>query len=171
ERVSDRPDVTIDDADALREGVSHARLVIAQGNDQVVARYKNKTVKGVTLRGRSAGFETVDDYTIGSGRFYGDLDDQRRRPVCVLGPELVEDLFGNLDPIGREIRLGADTYEVIGVTAAKGKLLGQSQDRFAATPMRTFIKNRMERGSIDISVKSIDQASMPIAQQEVRNVL
>ena len=71
EAVRDRPDVTIDDADALREGVSHARLVIAQGNDQVVARYKNKTVKGVTLRGRSAGFETVDDYTIGSGRFYG----------------------------------------------------------------------------------------------------
>ncbi|TMQ70027.1 MAG: ABC transporter permease, partial [Candidatus Eisenbacteria bacterium] len=65
EAVRDRPDVTIDDADALREGVSHARLVIAQGNDQVVARYKNKTVKGVTLRGRSAGFGTVDDYTIG----------------------------------------------------------------------------------------------------------
>jgi putative ABC transport system permease protein len=64
-----------------------------------------------------------------------------------------------------------DTYEVIGVTEAKGKVLGQSQDRFAAIPMRTYIKTRMERGSIDISIKSVDQASMPLAQQEARNVL
>jgi putative ABC transport system permease protein len=171
EAVRDRPDITVDDADALRADVSHASLVIAQGNDQVVVRYKNKDMKGVSLRGRSAGFEQVDDYTIGSGRFYTDLDDQRRRAVVVLGPEVADDLFGNLDPIGREVRLGPDSYEVIGVTAAKGKLLGQSQDRFAAIPMRTFVKTRLERGSIDISVKSIDQASMPLAQQEVRNVL
>jgi putative ABC transport system permease protein len=171
EAVRDRPDITMDDADALREGVPHATMVIAQGNDQVTARYKNKDMKGITLRGRSPGFETVDDYSIDAGRFYTDLDDQRRRPVCVLGAEVADELFGNLDPIGRQIRLGADTYEVIGVTVAKGKLLGQSQDRFAAIPMRTYVKTRMERGSVDISIKSVDQASMPIAQQEVRNVL
>jgi putative ABC transport system permease protein len=171
EEVRDRPDITVDDADALRAGVTHASLVIAQGNDQVMVKYKNKDMKGVSLRGRSAGFEQVDDYQIGAGRFYTDLDDQRRRPVVVLGPEVSEELFGSLDPIGRQVRLGADTYEVIGVTAAKGKLLGQSQDRFAAIPMRSFVKTRLERGSIDISIKSNDQASMPLAQQEVRNVL
>jgi len=37
--------------------------------------------------------------------------------------------------------------------------------------VRTFIKTRLERGSIDISIKSVDQASMPVAQQEARNVL
>ena len=171
EEVRDRPDITVDDADAIRAGTPHATLVIAQGNTQVVARYRNKEQKGVSLRGRSAGFELVDDYAIGAGRTYTDVDDQRRRMVCVIGPELAEDLFGNLDPVGRSIRLGIDTYEVIGVTVAKGKLLGQSQDRFAAIPMRTFVKTHLERGSIDISVKSVDQASMPLAQQEVRNVL
>jgi len=171
EAVRDRPDVTIEDADAIRDGTPHAQIVIAQGNTQVVARFRNKEQKGVQLRGRSAGFELVDDYQIGAGRTYTDLDDQRRRMVCVIGPELADDLFGNLDPVGRFIRLGSETYEVIGVTVAKGKLLGQSQDRFAAIPMRTFVKTHLERGSVDISVKSIDQASMPIAQQEVRNVL
>jgi len=171
EAVRDRPDVTIDDADAIRDGTPHAQIVIAQGNTQVVARVRNKEQKGVQLRGRSAGFELVDDYQIGAGRTYTDLDDQRRRMVCVIGPELADDLFGNLDPVGRFIRLGSETYEVIGVTVAKGKLLGQSQDRFAAIPMRTFVKTHLERGSVDISVKSIDQASMPLAQQEVRNVL
>jgi putative ABC transport system permease protein len=169
--VRDRPDVTIEDADALRLGVAHARLVIAQTNAQVEAHYKNKDVKGIQLRGRSPGYEIVDDLQLDSGRQFTELDDQRRRMVAVIGPELAEDLFGNLDPIGREIRLGSDTYQVIGVTVAKGKLFGQSQDRFAAVPVRSFIKTRMERGSIDISVKSVDQASMDLTQQEARIVL
>jgi putative ABC transport system permease protein len=169
--VRDRPDVTIDDADALRQGVAHARLVIAQTNASVVARYRNKDIKGIQLRGRSPGYETVDDLQLATGRQFNEVDDQRRRMVAVIGPELAEDLFGNLDPIGRQIRLGADTYEIIGVTVAKGKLFGQSQDRFAAVPVRSFIKTRLERGTIDISVKSVDQASMDLTQQEARNVL
>jgi putative ABC transport system permease protein len=169
--VKDRRDITIDDADALRAGVAHAQLVIAQANASVIARYRNKEVRGVTLRGRSPGYEIADDLALSAGRQFNDVDDQRRRLVCVIGPELADELFGNLDPLGRDIRLGSDTYEVVGVTEAKGKIFGQSQDRFAAIPVRTFIKTRYERGSIDISVKSLDQASMPIAQQEVRNVL
>ena len=169
--VRDRPDVTIDDADALRLGVAHAKLVIAQTNAQVVAKYKNKDVKGIQLRGRSPGYEVVDDLQLEQGRQFTEVDDQRRRMVAVIGPELAEDLFGNLDPIGKEIRLGADTYEVIGVTVAKGKIFGQSQDRFAAVPVRSFIKTRLERGSIDISIKSVDQASMDLTQQEARIVL
>jgi putative ABC transport system permease protein len=169
--VRDRPDVTIDDADALRVGVAHAKLVIAQTNAQVVARYKNKDVKGIQLRGRTPGYEIVDDLQLDQGRQFNEVDDQRRRMVAVIGPELAEDLFGNLDPIGKEVRLGPDSYEVIGVTVAKGKIFGQSQDRFAAVPVRSFIKTRMERGTIDISIKSVDQASMDLTQQEARNVL
>ncbi len=171
EAVRDRPDITLEDADALRADVDHARLVIAQAGAMVSARYRNKEVKGVQLRGRSPGYEIIDDLALDSGRHFSELDDQRRRQVCVIGPEVADELFGNLDPVGRDLRLGADTYQIVGVTEAKGKMLGQSQDRFAAIPIRTFIKTRMERGSIDISVKSVDQASMPIAQQETRNVL
>ena len=171
EAVKDRPDITIDDADALREGVAHASMVVAQAGNQVTVRFRNKEVKGIQLRGRSPGYEVVDDLALATGRHFNEVDDQRRRMVCVIGPELASDLFGNLDPIGRDVRLGSETYRVIGLTVAKGKILGQSQDRFAAVPIRTFAKTRMERGSVDISVKSVDQASMPLAQQEVRNVL
>jgi putative ABC transport system permease protein len=50
-------------------------------------------------------------------------------------------------------------------------LFGQSQDRFATIPIRTFQKFKQERGSFGLAIKSTDQASMPVAQQEVRNVL
>jgi putative ABC transport system permease protein len=91
--------------------------------------------------------------------------------VCVIGGEVAEELFAGVDPLHKQIRLGAESYEIIGVTAAKGKLFGQSQDRFANIPIRTFQKFKQERGSFGLAIKSVDQASLPLAQQEVRNVL
>jgi putative ABC transport system permease protein len=91
--------------------------------------------------------------------------------VCVVGPEVAEELFGAVDPLGHYVRVGSESFQVVGVTERKGKMLGQSQDRFATIPIRSFLKYRMERGSIEIAVKSVDQAAMPLAQQEVRNIL
>ena len=166
-----RPDVTLDDADALRGRVPHASLMVASANTASSIHYRNKMVKGVGVRGRGPGYDLIDDLAIEQGRHITDFDDQRRRLVCVLGPEISDELFGNIDPIDREVRVGDYTYQVVGVTKAKGKLLGQSQDRFVVIPIRTFQKYVKERGSISIEVKSVDQSSLPLAQQEVRNVL
>jgi putative ABC transport system permease protein len=171
EDAQGRPDVTVADADALRRGVRHASLVIAQGNTQAAARWRNKEVRGVTIRGRSAGYDVLDDLAIGAGRHLTEIDDAHASRACVIGPEVAEELFPGLDPLGRQIRLGAETYEVVGVTEPKGKMFGQSQDRFAVIPVRTFVKYKQERGSIDISIKAVDQAALPVAQQEARNVL
>ena len=171
EEVKNNPEITLDDADALRLGVPHASMVVAQADARVVALYRNKIVRGVEARGRGPGFEIVDDYTVEFGRNLTEQDDLRRQLVCVLGAEVAEELFSGLDPLGRRIRLGAETYEVVGVMASKGKVFGQSQDRFAAIPIRTFLKYKSDRRSVSISVKSVDQASLPLAQQETRNIL
>ena len=171
EAVKDRPEITIDDAEALMGNVPHASLIVAQADARAVAHYRSKVVRGVEVRGRSPGFELVDDYTLGSGRNLTEQDDLRRQLVCVLGPEVAEELFPGLDPLGRRVRLGAETYQVVGVMASKGKVFGQSQDRFAAIPIRTFLKYKSARRSVTIAVKSVDQASLPLAQQETRNVL
>jgi putative ABC transport system permease protein len=171
EAAMKRPDVTIDDADLLREGVTHSSMVVAQAGTRAPVHYRTKALKGVDIRGRSSGYEIIDDITIDEGRHISEFDDQRRRSVCVIGPEVSEELFPGLDPIGREVRVGDQSFEVIGLTVAKGKMLGQSQDRFIVIPVRTFIKYYEERGSLEIAVKSVDQASLPVAQQEARNIL
>ncbi|HEY2954611.1 MAG TPA: ABC transporter permease [Candidatus Eisenbacteria bacterium] len=169
--VKNHPEITVDDADALRAGVPHAALIVAQADGRVTARYRNKEVRGVEVRGRSPGYEVVDDYTVAAGRQLGETDDLRRQLVCVLGAEVAEELFPGLDPLERRVRLGAETYQVVGVMASKGKMFGQSQDRFAAIPIRTFLKFKSDRRSVTIAVKSRDQASLPLAQQETRIVL
>ena len=163
--------MTLDDADALRLGVAHASMVVGQSDARLNLRYRNKSMKGVSIRGRGAGYDLVDDLAIDQGRHIVDQDDQRRSLVCVVGPEVVDDLFNGLDPVGKSMRVGDNTFLVIGVTKPKGKSFGVSQDRFITIPVRTFQKLLQERGSISISVKSIDQASLPLAQQEARNIM
>jgi putative ABC transport system permease protein len=171
EKVKDRPPITLDDGDALAANMPHAAMVVSQADTREIARYRDKLVRGVQIRGRGPGYDLVDDLAIGHGRHLSELDDQRRRQVCVIGPEIASELFPGLDPLGRVIRLGAESYEIVGVTGEKGKMFGQSQDRFAAIPIRTFQKYKQERGSFGIAIKSVDQSAMPTAQQEVRNVL
>ena len=172
DKVKDHPPIDMEDADALRLGaVPHAVMIVPQADARVSAFYRHKIVRGVEARGRGPGFEVVDDYSLAIGRNLNEQDDLRRQLVCVIGSEVADELFGNLDPLGRRIRLGAETYEVVGVMASKGKVFGQSQDKFAAIPIRTFLKFKSDRHSVTIAVKSVDQASLPLAQQETRNIL
>jgi putative ABC transport system permease protein len=166
-----RPDVTLDDADALRQDMRSATMIVPMTEAKETLRFRNRKMKAVSLNGRGAGYDVVEDLTIGEGRHLTELDDRQRRPVCVIGPEVAEDLFANLDPVGLTLRIGEQQFLVVGVTQAKGKLMGQSQDRFVTVPVQTFKKYYQERGSLTIAVKSVDESSLPLAQQEARIVM
>jgi putative ABC transport system permease protein len=171
EEANKNPDVTLADADALRSGMRHASMIVAQTGSSAPIRYRAKVQNQVSVNGRSAGYDLVDDLTIERGRHLSELDDLERRPVLVMGPELADDLFGSLDPLGRIVRVDRYEFEVVGITKAKGKIFGQSQDRFVTVPIHTFQKYWQERGSFQLAVKSVDQASLDLAQQEARNIL
>jgi putative ABC transport system permease protein len=166
-----RPDITIDDVDAIRLQSRHASVVVAGGNDMAPVRAGNKVARGVPVNGRSAGYDLVEDYAIGQGRHLTELDDRRRRRVCVIGPEVADELRIEHDPVGRRIRVGDQTLEVVGVTKPKGKIVGVTQDRFVTVPVRTFSKYWQSRFSYYAYIKSNDQATLPLAIQEVRNVM
>ena len=171
EAANRRPDVTLDDADELRLGVPDASMVVGEAEGNSSLHYLSHVIKGVSVHGRGAGYDLVDDIAIAEGRHLTDFDDRRRESVCVIGPEVAEDLFANVDPIGHRIRIGVQDFEVVGLTQAKGKLFGVSQDRFVTIPVRTFQKLFQERGTFSIAVKSDDESSLPLAEQEARNIM
>ena len=166
-----RPDITLLDADALQGRVPSATLIVPRDGTGATVRQREKALRNVEVRGRGAGWEIIEDYTIQEGRFFTDVDDQRRRPVAVIGTEVAEELFPGLDPIGRIVRIGPESYTVVGLTAPKGKVMGQSQDRFVAIPIQTFVKYKRERGSLSIMIKARDAGALTAAQQEVRNIM
>jgi putative ABC transport system permease protein len=166
-----RPDIGLDDVEALRAGVAHAAMVVAAGDAIVPVRFRDKLARSVRLSGRGPGYDVVEDLGLDRGRHLGEVDDRRRRPVCVIGPETAQELFSGADPVGRMVRVGEQTFEVVGVTKPKGKVFGQSQDRFVIVSVRTFQKYWTSRYSYYAFVKSVDQASLPLAEQEARNVM
>jgi putative ABC transport system permease protein len=172
EDAQGRPDFTMDDVEAIRRArLPNVEMVVAMDDGSSDVRFKAKKVRSVRVRGRGAGYEIVDDVQVERGRHLTELDDQRRQPVTVIGPEVADELFGRTDPLGQWVRIGAQRFQVVGVTKVKGKLLGSNEDLVAYIPVRTFQKYKRERGTVGAAIKSRDQASLALAQQEVRNIV
>jgi putative ABC transport system permease protein len=91
--------------------------------------------------------------------------------VCIIGVDIIEELFPYLDPLGKRIKIGPHNFLVIGLGKKKGKLLGMSQDNFVVIPITTFHKIYGSKRSIDINVHTSSQEQMEIAQEEVRTIL
>lgn len=78
------------------------------------------TLNGVSIVGVTADFLEVRDYEIGQGRFFTAAENDATQRVAILGAGISEDLYGTVDPIGQQIRIGSSRFTVIGVMAEQG---------------------------------------------------
>jgi putative ABC transport system permease protein len=106
--------LTYSDAEAIREVCSFAKRVVPVcrvfGEVEVPGEPIQSRVYGVV-----PGFQEVNRFRVGMGRFVDDVDVQRRARVCVLGHELRRRLFRFQDPIGRYVKISDNNFRVIGV--------------------------------------------------------
>ncbi|HJQ38607.1 MAG TPA: ABC transporter permease [Thermoanaerobaculia bacterium] len=106
------------------------------------------------------------------GRFFGTIDEEAKKRVCVLGPEAVRSLALD-DPIGKEIRLGNDNFTVIGVMEKRGASLGNDPDDVVYIPFATayllYGADQMKHLPILLQVRTRDD--IDLAKEQVREVL
>lgn len=116
-------------------------------------------------------------FEISSGRFISPQDNQAARAVTVIGPDLRSKLFPTGDPLGKQIRIGNQAFEVIGVMAPKGAVFGSNQDENAYIPLSTMVTRLTGRDptygvSLSfISVEARDEASTSAAKFQITNLL
>jgi putative ABC transport system permease protein len=82
----------------------------------------------VTVQGVDADYVTVFDRELVGGSFFTDGDVDTRRRVVVLGSEVAAELFGTIDPVGRQVSVAGVRFQVVGVFAERGSTFGVSQD-------------------------------------------
>ena len=114
--------LTIEDALALRRVPGVEEVVpVAFGMARVEsgARGRSVFVYGVT-----SSVPAVWKFQIGQGRFLPEADAGRAAPLAVLGPKLKREIFGEANALGEHVRIGGQRFQVIGVMAPKGMLLG-----------------------------------------------
>src|SRR5262249_22193467 len=141
------PDLTLDDLAALRESATLADEIGAQDGGSKQVKYGNISLEQVGVQGVTPNSLVLSNNEVERGRFIGDFDDDSRKNVCFIGSDVADGLFPQVDPLGKDIKIGADTYAVIGVGRKIGSVLGQSQDNYVLLPLSTFFKAFGKRSS------------------------
>jgi putative ABC transport system permease protein len=104
-------------------------------------RYRDVS-SNITLYGITASYEQVQNHSAKIGEWFTDADEARGRRVVLLGSKVAEEFFGAEDPIGREIRLDAQRYTVVGVLESKGGGFGGPNfDSYVYLPLKTLQNN------------------------------
>lgn len=97
-------------------------------------RRGEKSIKNETVTGESESCADIKALKLTSGRFLAYADMISRSKVCVIGTYVWEELFDGEDPVGQMIKIGADSYEVIGLLEEKGDSAKYSQDDVIYAP-------------------------------------
>jgi len=167
-----RKNLTLDDMRIIRNQCRTCELVGATTSTTRTVKFRNQYLKNVEIRG-----VTYLDHMIGTveelerGRHIQREDESSSRYVCIIGADVAEKLFPNLDPLGKWIKIGPHNFLVIGIGLKRGKILGMSQDNYVRIPITTFQKIYGTRRSININIHTSSQEQMNRAQEEVRTIL
>jgi putative ABC transport system permease protein len=127
----------LDDANYIKETVRGIDYVapIVNKQYQIIAGNQNwtSTVYGITPE-----YMLIRNLSVGSGSFISQQDNDSRSRVAVLGTTVVENLFGEVNPVGQTVRINNTPYQIIGILNSKGQSsMGQDQDDVVMVPLTT----------------------------------
>jgi putative ABC transport system permease protein len=162
----------MDDYERLRDRMKLARSVAAEEDRNVQTRVGDIIMENTSIMGTTSNFADVRNLNIAEGRFITAADDEHRSDVAFIGSDLATKFFPNVDPLGKSIRVGTHSYEVIGVAEAIGSAFGQSQDNYMIMPMNTFLKGwHRQIDWTTVFIEAPNAEMMSASQDEARMLL
>jgi putative ABC transport system permease protein len=160
------------DATAIVEQVPLIKAMSpnADGPIQIIYQGENWSTH---FRGVTPEFLLIRRWEMRLGAFFTQADVDASAPVCVLGQTVVDNLFGNEDPIGKTVRAQSVPCKVVGVLQAKGfSATGQDQDDFIVMPFTTAQKRITGTFWLDdIFCSAVSREAMPEATKQIVGLL
>jgi putative ABC transport system permease protein len=165
------PTLTLKDAEAIGELPEiEAVAPVMPNTAQLIYGARNWSTM---VAGTTPSYFTARDWRLSAGETFTDSDVRSATRVVVLGQTVVQNLFGDEDPVGRTLRIKNSPFLVLGVLAPKGQSLdGRDQDDTALVPVTTAQRQLFGDqfpGMVRyMMVKARSQALMPWAEQGLR---
>jgi len=160
------------DADSITEGVSSLKIIVPAQVKKLQVKYGDLSTK-TNIVGTTSDIVEIQNHSLSKGRFFDEDEDKGLRRVAVIGKTVVENVFGQQDPLGKIIYIGKVPFEIIGVLSPKGlDLYGADQDDQIFIPVKTALRRLFNLTYINtIYVKVKDGALMRQAEEEISIIL
>lgn len=163
--------IEYDDYLIVRHDCRQCAAVGAEMGIRGRVKYRNTATGNVLVRGLAASMFDIERVDVATGRFFTDAEDSQHLAVCLLGADLVNDLFGQADPLGAEISVMGKPFQVIGTIAPRGSLFGNSQDRFIITPLTSLLHRFGAHQSVIIYCQQPAGVPVDSVVDEVRGIM
>lgn len=173
-KYNKRKDVTKEDADTIKRLCRNCWRVGMAANGAGLVKYSDKRSEGVSVRGLTLPMFDIENVTIQTGRIWTENEGNAGRNVCVIGTDIIENLFDNRLPesvVGEEIRVDGIPYKILGVASSFGKVLGFSRDNFVYIPFQSAQKIFGARDSITVHIQVQSSDEFETAKDEVRTIM
>ena len=168
--------LVLEDAEAIATQVPSVKRVAPVINTNQVVQAGARSSTGAVF-GATSEFPPVRGFDVAKGRFINSKDVAGAKAIAVLGSDLRTKLFPTGSAIGQQVRIGNQSFEVVGVMAPKGAVFGSNQDENTYIPITTMVNRITGRDPIygislnSISVEARDENSINAASFQINNLL
>jgi putative ABC transport system permease protein len=149
-----RREIDWHDYQSLAGLLQQADQVAAEAVGNSAVKFHDHRLADVQIHGTTAGYGTMVGMDLASGRYFVEGEDETAQALAVVGWDIKEELFPQLDPVGRTVLVGGAPYRVVGLLAKQGRTLGQSRDSQVFVPIQAYRRTFGTRTSLNVLVKA-----------------
>jgi len=162
----------LEDVEAIKKYSRYVQGVIPVILGNAPITYFDKGVNA-SVYSSNQDAEQVYNFEIENGKFFSKSDVANSANVACIGPTVIEKLFGNENPIGKNIKIMGKNFKVIGTTKSKGtNMFGQDQDNSVAVPITTAMNKLYGQKYINMIIADTKtEDEIDIAKEEITRIL
>lgn len=159
--------LSVDDAKYIKDQFNFIKNSSSNvsGRGQVAFQNKNWSTQVI---GTEASYALIRSASPPIGRFFNEIDNQKRSRFAVIGMTVVREVFGNTNPIGEMIKINRVNFQVIGILPEKGANSFRDQDDVVVIPVLTAMHRLLGKDYVDsIDLEITDPSKMEIAEEKI----
>ena len=153
ERTRAFPLLTVQEAGAIRAYGRAIDAVVAQAQQSTPVSYRGRELESVQVQGVTGEYVKLSTFDAERGRAISPTEMERGQPVALLGWDVADQLFGDVNPVEKEVLIAGLRFRVVGVSTPRGSIFGNSQDTFIVIPLGLHMKLFGARQSLTFQIK------------------
>ncbi len=172
--MGSKPTLSVKDAEAIKKNARGIEAVAPLMNSSKQVMYGNQNWQ-TSIYGITTPYLYVKNYEIKDGRAFTKDDDNNAAKVAIIGSTVETELFGDVNSIGKTIRIGNVPFKVIGTLVSKGTVGPMDQDDLIFIPLTTAQRKVFGTdfpGSVSQIIAKADSVEdSTVAQKDIEEIL